>query len=239
MAAMEPVRRRAPVRRMSLHEEIVGRLRDMVLDGGLPPGQWVPELKLCDELGVSRTPLREALKVLASENLVTLMQNRGAVVAEIVPGDIVEMFEVMHPLEAAIGRLVVARASDDDLAAAQAMHARMVESHAQGARARYFEINQAIHQRFADLTGNRTLSSTYAGFAGKIRRARSLANISDARWAESVSEHEAFMAVLERRDAAAFARLLEQHSERTGAVVCARLAALADETAALTKKSIA
>jgi DNA-binding GntR family transcriptional regulator len=225
---MTTIERKRPTaeRRQSLHEEIVARLRNMVLNGELEPGQWIPELRLCEELAISRTPLREALKVLASENLVTLLQNRGAVVADIVPEDIVEMFEVMHPLEAAIARLVVARASDDELTALQAMHARMVERHARGERSRYFEDNQAIHQRFADLTGNRTLAATYAGFAGKIRRARSLANISDARWAESVREHEGFMAALIARDADRFANLLEDHSRRTGDVVCARLAAV-------------
>ena len=227
----------APTRRISLHEEIVARLRDMVLKGELQPGQWIPELRLCDDLGISRTPVREALKVLASENLVTLMPNRGAVVAHIVASEIVEMFEVMHALEAAIGRLVVARATDDDLSALLAMHDRMVEQHALGERVLYFEENQAIHQRFADLTGNRTLGATYAGFAGKIRRARALANISDARWAESVREHDTFMAALMGRDANLFASLLEDHSRRTGSVVCDRLEAVARHKATQARSS--
>ena len=217
------LRKLAPQRRTSLHEEIVASLRDMILDGELEPGQWIPELKLCADLAISRTPLREALKVLASENLVTLMPNWGAVVTGIVPREIADLFEVMDVLESAIGRLVAARATDAEVAAVEAMHKTMVEHHRKGDRSGYFAANQAIHQRFADLTGNRALAATYAGFAGKIRRARRLANISDARWAESVREHEAFTAALVRRDATVFANLLQDHSRRTSAVVCARL----------------
>ena len=219
-----PKKPTSPLRpRLSLHDEVVARLRDMVLDGELPPGEWIAEMKLCNDLSISRTPLREALKVLASENLITLLPNRGAVVTDIRVEEIVELFEIMDALEALVGRLAVERASDADIAALQAMHKTMVGYHDSGNRAAYFDLNQAIHQRIADLTGNASLASTYAGFAGKIKRARYLANLSDARWAESVREHDGFMAALAKRDAAQFAALLADHSQHTGAVVCARL----------------
>jgi DNA-binding GntR family transcriptional regulator len=180
-------------------------------------------MKLCSDLSISRTPLREALKVLASENLITLLPNRGAMVTDIRVEEIVELFEIMHALEALIGRLAVERASDADIAALQSMHTAMVGRHDSGDRSAYFELNQAIHQRIADLSGNQSLANTYSGFAGKIKRARYSANLSDARWAESVREHEGFMAALANRDAALFSGLLKEHSEHTGAVVCARL----------------
>lgn len=213
----------SPRARLTLHEEIVGRLRGMILDGELPPGQGIAEMKLCNDLSISRTPLREALKVLASENLITLLPNRGAVVTDIRVEEIAELFEIMDVLEALVGRLAVERASDADIAALQSMHKTMVGYHDSGNRAAYFDLNQAIHQRIADLSGNSSLANTYAGFAGKIKRARYLANLSDARWAESVREHEGFMGALAKRDAAQFAALLADHSQHTGAVVCARL----------------
>jgi len=221
--AAQPKRPAPPRPRLSLHEEVVARLRDMILDGSLPPGDWIAEMKLCGDLSISRTPLREALKVLASENLVTLLPNRGAMVTDIRVEEIVELFEIMDALEALIGHLAVARASDADIAALQAMHATMVTHHNRGQRSAYFELNQAIHQRIAELSGNQSLANTYSGFAGKIKRARYLANLSDARWAQSVSEHEGFMAALGNRDATRFAALLREHSQHTGAVVCARL----------------
>jgi len=220
-----PTRMSSPPQRprLSLHEETVGRLREMILEGVLPPGGWIAEMKLCNDLGISRTPLREALKVLASENLVTLLPNRGAVVTDIRADEIVELFEIMEALEGLIAHLTIAHAGDDDIAVLQTMHKSMVKRHVEGNRLAYFDLNQTIHQRIADLTGNRSLANAYAGFAGKIKRARYLANLSDARWAESVREHERFMAALANRDAMMFATLLQEHSRRTGAVVCERL----------------
>lgn len=219
--------RPSAVQRVTLHEEIVTRLRTMILDGDLSPGAWIAEMKLCQDLGVSRTPLREALKVLAFENLVTLLPNRGAVVTEIRVSEIADLFEIMHALEALIGRLAVERAIDRQIAELRSMHATMAEHHRKGRRADYFELNQAIHQKIAELAANQSLAETYSGFAGKIKRARYLANLSDARWAQSMHEHEAFMEALARRDANLFASLLQDHSRRTGSVVCARLGELA------------
>jgi DNA-binding GntR family transcriptional regulator len=219
--------RPSAIQRPTLHEEIVARLRTMILDGDLAPGAWIAEMKLCQDLGVSRTPLREALKVLASENLVTLLPNRGAVVTEVRVDEIAELFEIMDALEALVGRLAVERGEDGQIAELQSMHATMAEHHRKGRRAAYFELNQAIHQKIANLAANQSLADTYSGFAGKIRRARYLANLSDARWAQSLHEHEEFMAALGRRDANLFASLLQDHSRRTGSVVCAKLRELA------------
>jgi DNA-binding GntR family transcriptional regulator len=216
----------SPLRRVTLHEEIVNTLRDMILEGVLEPGSWIAEIKLCNDLGISRTPLREALKVLASENLVQLVQNRGTLVTAIDVDEIAELFELMDALEGLVGQLTAERITDEDLAALQAMHKEMLEHHRAGRRNDYFELNQAIHRRLAELAGNATLADTYQNFAGRIRRARYLANLSDVRWAESVDEHEAFMAALARRDSPAFAALLRDHSEKTGKVVCAALRAI-------------
>jgi DNA-binding GntR family transcriptional regulator len=226
MMAHRPRRPEFPLRRVTLHEEIVNTLRDMILEGTLVPGSWIAEVKLCNDLGISRTPLREALKVLASENLVRLVQNRGTIVTEVVVEEVVELFEVMEALEELVGRLAADKSTDEDLASLRAMHATMVEHHRAGRRHEYFELNQSIHLRFAELSGNATLTDSYQNFAGRIRRARYLANLSDARWAESVSEHEAFMAALARRDASAFAAMLRDHSRKTGEVVCAALRAI-------------
>jgi DNA-binding GntR family transcriptional regulator len=213
----------AAIPRLSLHEEIVGRLRAMIIDGTLAPGEWIVEPALCRELAISRTPLREALKVLASENLITLLPNRGARVSEIVQQDIADVFEVMGALERLVGLLAAQRASDAAIAALQVMHRALAGHHANGRRHEYFDLNQAIHLRIAELGGNPTLAAAYAGFAAKVRRARFRANLSSVRWAESIAEHETFMAALAERDAERFATLLEEHSRHTGTVVCQAL----------------
>jgi DNA-binding GntR family transcriptional regulator len=216
-----PSRRLPPLGpRLSLHEEVVARLRDMILDGVLPPGEWIAEMKLCDDLSISRTPLREALKVLASENLVTLMPNRGAMVTDILVDEIVEIFEIMTALEGLLGTLAAQRATDEEIETLQAAHKTMITHFEQRRRTEYFAVNLAIHQSIADLSGNRALANTYAGFAGKIRRARSISDLSAARWTESAVEHEIFMAALAERDAKLFASLLQDHSRKTAAMVC-------------------
>jgi len=220
-ARPKPLPPRGPGR--SLHEEVADRVREMILEGALPPGRVIPEIRLCSDLRISRTPLREALKVLAAEGLVKLVQNRGAVVTEVSVEEIVELFEIMAPLEELVGALAATRMSEADIAAIEAKHRHMVGFHRKGRRSDYFSTNQAIHLRFAELSGNAILFAAYANYAGRIRRARYLANLSDARWAESVREHEQFMAALRSRDAALFGSLLREHSRKTGDVVCAAL----------------
>lgn len=214
-----------PVTRTTLHDEIVARLRNMILEGVLAPGSVIPELRLCEDLQISRTPLREALKVLAAEEFVTLHPNRGSSVREILPEEIKEVFEVMEALEGLVGRLTAARATRADIAELKAMHRHLVAFKESGDKRAYFDTNQAIHRRIAELSGNRVLAMDYAGHANKIRRARYLANLSDARWAESVNEHGEFMKALEAGEGERFAELLQQHMRRTAAAVVEALKA--------------
>lgn len=220
------IRLATPVQRLSLHDEIVARLRDMILEGILRPGESIPELRLCSDLQISRTPLREALKVLAAEDYVTLLPNRGSVVREIVPEEIEEVFQVMWALEGLIGPLVVARVTDEEVAELQVMHSQLVAFKEADEKHAYFDINQAIHRRLAELTGNRVLATSYSAYADKIRRARYLANLSSARWAESVEEHGRFMQALEARDGEALGHRLQEHIRFTGIAVVSALKAV-------------
>ncbi|MEE8500357.1 MAG: GntR family transcriptional regulator, partial [Kiloniellales bacterium] len=121
-----------PIVRASLHEELVARLRDLIVEGELTPGARVPERTLCQRFGVSRTPLREALKVLASDGLLELLPNRGATVARLTAADLDEMFPVMGALEALAGELACARISDAELAEIRALHYQMALHHTRG-----------------------------------------------------------------------------------------------------------
>ena len=201
--------------RRTLHDELLDRLRQMIIHGDLAPGDKVPEKDLCDRFGVSRTPLREALKVLASEGLVTLTPNRGAMVSELTLADLEEAFPVLGALEALSGEMACAHITDAEIAEIRALHQAMVKHHESGDLGAYFRLNQQIHEALLDAARNQTLATAYRGLADRIRRARYIANMSAERWAQAVTEHEQILEALENRDGAALAGILKRHLANT------------------------
>jgi DNA-binding GntR family transcriptional regulator len=205
--------------RRSLHDEVVERLRDMIVEGELRQGARVPERVLCERFGISRTPLREALKVLASEGLVELLPNRGARVAALSESDIDDLFEVLAGLEALAGELACQRIQRRELAAVRRAHEAMVRCWESGSLPAYFKLNQEIHQRIVDAAGNATLKAVYDGLAGRIRRARFAANLSGERWRQAVQEHEAILEALEAREGERLGRILKAHLRNKAEVI--------------------
>ncbi len=198
-----------------LHEEVVGRIRGMILAGELLGGQRVPEKRLCDQLAISRTPLREALKVLASENLLVLLPNRGARVAVLTTGDVDEMFPVMGALEGLAGELACRKISDIEIDEVRALHYQMAAHHKRRDLGEYFELNQRIHGKIFEAAGNETLGGLYAVLAARIRMARYQANLSHQRWNQAMAEHEKILEALSGRDGPRLARILRTHLENT------------------------
>ena len=209
MGSIEPLGL-SPIRR-PLHEETVDRLRDLIVQGELAPGSRLNERVLTARLGVSRTPLREAIKLLATEGLVDLLPNRGAVVAPIDPARIAETLTVMGALESLAGELVCAQASDESLADIRALHYEMLAMHARRDLDGYFRYNQAIHLKIVEASGNAVLAQTYRQLNANVRRVRYMANLSAERWDAAVQEHEAILAALNARDAVRLKRLLRDH----------------------------
>lgn len=203
--------RAAPIERPSLHGELVSRLRDLIIEGELLPGARLNERVLCERFGVSRTPLREAVKVLASEELVELLPNRGAVVTALTGADVDNLFEVMGALEALAGELACSRIGDDQLGEIRALHFQMLMHHARGELSEYFKCNQRIHESIVESAGNPVLVTTYRSLSGRIRRARYMANQSQQRWNDAVNEHEMILAALTARDGPRLRELLRQH----------------------------
>ncbi len=199
------------IRRRSLHDEVADRLRVMIMEGELAPGEKITERLLCERFGISRTPLREALKVLASEGLLDLTPNQGATVARITLEDVEEVFAVMGALEALSGKLACTRITDEQVAAIKALHYQMIVHYQRGELPEYFRLNQEIHKKILAAAGNPTLANTYHGLARRIRQARYLANMSKDRWAQAVAEHESMLKALDQRDGGALARILEAH----------------------------
>ena len=197
--------------RRLLHETVISQLRDLIVQGELAPESKLNERVLAERLGTSRTPLREAIKFLASEGLVELLPHRGAVVAPLKPEKMQQVFVVLGALEALAGDLACRNATEDDIAEIRALHYHMLAHHARGELAPYFRYNQQIHIKLMECAGNATLAQVYSGLNAHVKRARYLANLSRERWDKAVKEHEDMLDALVKRDGARLQMLLRDH----------------------------
>ena len=195
----------------TLHEGVASKLRELIFDGVLEGESRIPEKVLCERFGISRTPLREALKVLAREGLICLLPNRGARVNKITPQDIDEVFPVMGALEAVAGEAACQKITEEGIAEIRAFHYQMALHHTRGERLEYFQLNQLIHEKILEAAENPTLTQVYKGLSGRIRRARYIANIPQHRWDQAMHEHEKILEVLGARDGKKLGDLLKSH----------------------------
>lgn len=199
------------IRRITLHDQIVARVRAMIVEGTLAPGSRIVEGSLGARLGVSRTPLREALKTLAGERLIDLEPGRGAVVHRISPEQARDIIEVLMGIEAVAARLAATRATEAEIAELRRMHDAMRGHHARRDRIAYFRINLAIHARIAEFSHNRELIALHRQYAARVERLRYLGGATRELWDAAVAEHEAMIEALEARDADRFAALVLNH----------------------------
>ncbi len=205
----------APIERPTLHNVVVTRVRDMIIEGLLPAGTRIHEGQLGLQLGVSRTPLREALKVLASEGLVELVPSRGALVRELTAKDVQDMLAVLISLEEMAGPLACQQATDEQIAGVRTLHDEMLDFYQTGNRLEYFKRNQQIHTQLITLTGNESLSMVHEMVQSRMRRIRYLGDKKETSWKEAVADHEEIIAALEARDGKRLARAMTQHLQQT------------------------
>ncbi|HEX9390955.1 MAG TPA: GntR family transcriptional regulator [Usitatibacteraceae bacterium] len=203
------------------------RLREMIVHGVLAPGARLNERELTAMLGVSRTPLREATRMLASEGLVDLLPNRGARVAALNVETVQHTLAVMGALEALAGELACAKAGDAAIAEIRATHYEMLADHARRDLDTYFKHNQAVHLMIIDAAGNPVLSQLYRSLNDQVRRVRYMANLSQARWDKAIAEHNDIMAALDQRDAGRLKAMLADHLAHKLTVLSQTLAATA------------
>jgi DNA-binding GntR family transcriptional regulator len=210
----------------SLHEDILGQLRDFIVEGHIKPGARIPERELCERFGISRTPLREALKVLAAEGLIELMPNRGARVRQFTEADIKSLFEVMSGLDFIAGRLACERISEAAIAEIERMHLEMYTHYLRRELADYFRLNQNIHQAIVDAAANPILSTNYASLNAIVRRLRYSANlVRRDRLGDAMREHEEIVDALRRRAGDELGLMMLQHMQRKCEAVCEYFAA--------------
>lgn len=203
------------ISRVTLHETVLNKIRDMIIEGKLPPGTRINEVHVGAMLGVSRTPLREAIKTLTSEGLVEVVPARGAIVRSFSLQDIGDILETLKIMEQAAARLVCQRASDATIDGLVRMHERMLLHYLRRERLPYFKLNQDIHAGIVEATGNPILFESHQQLQARIKRIRFIGNEEDSRWAGAVDDHEAIMKALVARDETATADALGRHLDRT------------------------
>jgi DNA-binding GntR family transcriptional regulator len=193
------------------HASVVSALRKMIMTGELVPDQRLREIALCTQLGVSRTPVREAFRTLAAEGLVKLLPNRSVVVAEFDASEVGSLFEVFGALEGLAGALACARITERQIAEIATLQHRLEILHERGERAQYLEVNHLIHRRIVEAAGNPVLESVWALLLPRMERARAMPNLNPERWAQALHEHSRILAALASRDGPLLAQLLREH----------------------------
>lgn len=202
-------RHAAPLASTALYEQVADRLRQRILGRELEPGSWIDELKLCGELGISRTPLREALKVLAAEGLVTMKLRRGAYVTEMSERDVREAYQLLSLLESDAAAEVASRATNAELAELGQLHRELED--ALPDQDRFFAANERFHLRVLEIDGNRWRLQIVGDLRRLMKLNRHHSLFREGRLAESLDEHRAIVAALLARDAQACRSLVSAH----------------------------
>lgn len=193
----------------ALYEEVAELLRQRIFRRELQPGAWIDEMRLAQELGISRTPLREALKVLAAEGLVTMKVRRGAYVTEVSEKDLRDVYHLLALLEADAAAEVAARADADDLAALQALHDELEAAVAD--RDRFFAVNERFHMALLERADNRWRLQMVADLRKVMKLNRHHSLLKRGRIEESLAEHRILMAALRTGDAQAARDGMQRH----------------------------
>lgn len=199
----------------SLHDQVVSRVRDLIIEGILEPGSRIDESALIDELGVSRTPFREALRTLAAEGLVIVKPSRGSVVRKWTRSDVFSMLEVLGNLEQLAGELACARASDEEIADLIALHEEMLGHYRANDRMPYYKLNQEFHSRLTALSKNSTLQEMQRNIQARLKRIRYIGNEKPDAWAGAVEDHEAMIVALKAKDGPRLGEAMATHIRNT------------------------
>jgi DNA-binding GntR family transcriptional regulator len=193
----------------ALYEEVAEQLRQRIFRRELEPGSWIDEVKIAQQFGISRTPLREALKVLAAEGLVTMKVRRGAYVTEVSETDLADVYHLLSLLESDAAGVVAQRATDAQLAELQTLHKELET--AASDRDRFFALNERFHMRILEIAGNRWRDQMVADLRKVMKLNRHNSLLKAGRVNESMLEHRAIMEALTQRDAKSAMKRMQEH----------------------------
>jgi len=195
----------------ALYQEVAERLRQRIFAHELTPGTWIDEQKLAEQYGISRTPLREALKVLASEGLVQLKPRRGCYVTEISRQDLDDIFPLIAMLEGRCAAEAVSRATPADISELRAIHNRLEAAARDGRIDAFFEANQEFHRQIQALAGNRWLLTVIQDLRKVLKLSRLHSLSLEGRLQQSLDEHRLIMAALEAGEGARAEKTMHDH----------------------------
>lgn len=194
---------------MPLYQRVAERLRERIVAHSMAPGSWIDEQALTAELGISRTPLREALKVLAAEGLVTMKLRRGAYVTEVSERDLSEVFHLLSLLESDAAAVVAEQASDEQIAELASLHQQLEDTVDE--RDAFFAANERFHMRLLEIADNRWRNQMVADLRKVMKLYRHHSLFKQGRLEASLKEHRRIMAALKARDALKVRELMQQH----------------------------
>lgn len=195
----------------NLYREVADRIGDLIEHGELAPGERISEKQLCEKFGVSRTPLREALKVLAAEGLIELLPNRGARVVRLTFKKVKDTYDLMAALEGLSGELACQHISDPEIAAIRGLHDTMIEHYQNRELIAYFEVNRQIHESILAASRNEVLQEMYNNLSQRVKRVRYSKKMTQQFWSQAVRDHENMIAALEKRDSQLLGQILRDH----------------------------
>lgn len=199
------------IQHRNLYLEVADRVRELIEHGELEPGERISEKNLCERFGVSRTPLREALKVLTTEGLVDLLPNRGARVIQLTIKQVKDTYDLMSALEGLSGELACQQISDAGIEAICDLHERMLEHYRKRELAEYFAVNQQIHESILTAANNEPLMEMYNNLNQRVKRVRYSKKMTDEFWRKAVGDHEEMVAALKLRDGKRLGQILRDH----------------------------
>jgi DNA-binding GntR family transcriptional regulator len=202
------------VARDTLQQRVAERLRELLTEGSIAPGDKLNERLLCERLGVSRTPLREAIRLLAAEGLVTLDPGRGATAPTLSAAEVAQTFDLIGELEGIAGEWAARHITDSELAELRALQFEMQAAFERRDLAAYYRINARVHERIHAAARNPVLAATWQQLNARLHAWRFRSNQDDAKWAQALAEHAQILAALQARDGAALRGLLREHLRR-------------------------
>lgn len=225
---MKTPNRKQRIQKASLHDHVVDALRHMIVTGDLKAGERIVEKELSETLGVSRTPIREAIKTLTLDGLVDSPVHHGARVKPLEPREMKELFDVIAVIEALAAEITATTITDRDLKKLETKHNRMKRHFDAADRDAYFQINTDIHETIVDLSGNEIIALTHKRLMLRASRGRYLAILEGSRWKDAMNEHDILMEALRARDPGAAFNIWRLHLVKSGEAVLRGLKQMAE-----------
>jgi DNA-binding GntR family transcriptional regulator len=213
------------VARDTLQQRVAERLRQLLTEGSIAPGDKLNERLLCERLGVSRTPLREAMRLLAAEGLLTLDPGRGATAPSLSPEEVGHTFDLIGELEGIAGEWAARHITDAELAELRALQFEMQAAFERRDLPAYYRINARVHECINAAARNPVLAATWRQLNARLHAWRFRSNQDEAKWAQALAEHAQILAALQARDGNALRVLLREHLRRKRDAVLERSAA--------------